>query len=138
MSKDRVWKIGSAVFILLILCSVMSVRIQKMMRIEVMTTRGEDIRKDGEMLVCLPAECVHYEDNSTVVYYVKEEKGLFFKEWTVEKKYLLVEGEDGAHILVGKEETLDEEGKSMEIISYASHPVKEKDQVTKAETENGL
>lgn len=135
MSKDRVWKIGSAVLILLILCSVMSVRIQKMMRIEVVTTRGEEIRKDGKILVSLPAECIHYEDGSPVVYYVRKEKGLFLKEWTVEKKYVLTEEEDGIKVLVAKEETLDEEGKRMEIISYASHPVEEKDQVTKADPE---
>lgn len=135
MSKDRVWKIGSAVLILLVLCSVMSVRIQKMMRIEVVTTRGEEIRKDGKILVSFPAECIHYEGGSPVVYYVRKEKGLFLKEWTVEKKYVLTEAEDGIKVLVSKEETLDEEGKRMEIISYASHPVEEKDQVTRADPE---
>ena len=49
MRKKKVWIAGCTVFLLLIICTVLSLRIEKMMRIEVETVRAvqcEEERND--------------------------------------------------------------------------------------------
>ena len=47
MRKKKVWIAGCTVFLLLIICTVLSLRIEKMMRIEVETVRAVQCEEEG-------------------------------------------------------------------------------------------
>lgn len=128
MSKRRVWKIGSAIFLLLILCSVLSCRIQEAMQIPVWTTKGE-LRQDGELsVVVIPKTCINDSDYSTVQYIVQE-KGIFRTEWKVAEKAVVIVDEVDGGIAVQAEDMKDQEGKSLNVIYYSAYPVCEGDEV---------
>ncbi|MDY2812593.1 MAG: hypothetical protein SOU03_01375 [Dorea sp.] len=129
MNKRRVWKAGSAIFLLLILCSVLSGRIQEAMRIPVWTTKGE-LREDGEMaVIVIPKTCFSDSEYATVQYLVQEE-GIFRTEWKVAEKTVVIVDEMDGGIAVQAEDMKDQEGKSLNVIYYSAYPVCEGDAVT--------
>ena len=64
MRKKKVWIAGCTVFLLLIICTVLSLRIEKMMRIEVETVRAVQCEEEGMTdMVKIPLSCYKQEEN---------------------------------------------------------------------------
>ena len=74
--------------LLLIICTVLSLRIEKMMRIEVETVRAVQCEEEGMTdMVKIPLSCYKQEENgSFVLFFAEEREGLFGKEWVVQKE----------------------------------------------------
>ena len=78
MRKKKVWIAGCTVFLLLLICTVLSLRVEKMMRIEVETV--SPIQCTEEELIdmfTLPVSCFKEDEFGTALYYVEEREGLF-------------------------------------------------------------
>ena len=64
MRKKKVWIAGCTVFLLLVICTVLSLRIEKMMRIEVETVRAVQCEEEGMTdMVRIPLSCYKQEEN---------------------------------------------------------------------------
>lgn len=132
MSKDKVWKVGSAVFLLLIFCSVLSGKIQQMMRISVWTTSGELRQEEDLEVVVLPTGCVNDEEYP-IVYYLVQEGGIFQTEWRVAAKPIVIVAEVEGGVAIPSENMKDLNGNFLEVIYYSAYPIREGDVVMRGE-----
>ena len=83
MKKKRVWIVGCTVFLLLLICTVLSLRIEKMMRIEVETVRGipcpeEELQDYSRIPLSMLQE---RRNGSMVLFFLEEREGLFGEDW---------------------------------------------------------
>ncbi len=76
MRKKKVWIAGCTVFLLLVICTVLSLRIEKMMRIEVETVRAVQCEEEGMTdMVKIPLSCYKQEENGSFVLFFAERAG---------------------------------------------------------------
>ena len=128
--KKLTWKIGCTVFILLLFCMIVSIRIQSMMRIEVRLTKGEIQKETGEML--LPLSCIAWtEYGQPVVYLLQEEEGIFEKEWRIVEQSVTYYGEENGKARISAENLRNELGGYQSAVYYSSHPIQAGDVVVK-------
>lgn len=132
MWKEKVWKIGSAVLLILLTCTVLSGRIQEMMYIRVWTVTGELRQEEEIQIAALPKTCIHDEDGP-VVYYLTQEEGIFHSEWKVAVKHVGVYDETEAEVLILAEDMKDASGRYLNVIAYSAYPVEEGDVVVREE-----
>jgi hypothetical protein len=128
MYKKKVWEIGCAIFLLLIVCTVLSTIILNGMRIEVWTTSGKTQNENGLEEILLPQSCVDLEEEPAV-YYIVQEQSIFRTEWKVAKKRVTIIEEQAGEIAVLDENMRDENGRKLQVIYYSAYPVKEGDVV---------
>lgn len=125
MRKKKVWIAGCTVFLLLLICTVLSLRIEKMMRIEVETVNGipcsEEELKDYSRV---PLSCFKEENGSMVLFFLEEREGLFGKELVAvkEENYPLMEEKNMGFVVSST--LLDEQGKGRRIVNYSAWPLK--------------
>lgn len=125
MRKKKVWIAGCTVFLLLLICTVLSLRIEKMMRIEVETVSGipcsEEELKDYSRV---PLSCFKEENGSMVLFFLEEREGLFGKELVAvkEENYPLMEEKNMGFVVSST--LLDEQGKGRRIVNYSAWPLK--------------
>lgn len=125
MRKKKVWIAGCTVFLLLLICTVLSLRIEKMMRIEVETVSGipcsEEELKDYSRV---PLSCFKEENGSMVLFFLEEREGLFGKELVAvkEENYPLMEEKNMGFVVSST--LLDEQGKGRGIVNYSAWPLK--------------
>lgn len=130
MRKKKVWIAGCTVFLLLLICTVLSLRIEKMMRIEVETVSGipcsEEELKDYSRV---PLSCFKEENGSMVLFFLEEREGLFGKELVAvkEENYPLMEEKNMGFVVSST--LLDEQGKGKRIVNYSAWPLKNGDVV---------
>lgn len=119
-AKRRVFKIGCGVLLFLGICTVLSIRIQEMMRCEVMTVRGSRLSEAG----CeeIPLSAVVWEDGMSRLYYIRQEEGIFEKEWIVYEKAVTVVAESDHSVSVLPEDVM-ADGKYVDIVYWSVYPV---------------
>ena len=123
MRKKKVWIAGCTVFLLLVICTVLSLRIEKMMRIEVETVRAVQCEEEGMTdMVKIPLSCYKQEENGSFV--------LFFgKEWVVQKEESDPLMEEGNMSLVPKSSVFDDQLRPRKIVNYSTWPLEDDDVV---------
>ena len=125
MAKKRVWTAGCAVLILLLTCTVLSMRVEKMMRIEVETVTAVKEEQDSE-LAKIPISC--YNEDKSSFFYAHERKGLFGAELVAVKKESYPIDEEEEMALIVYTEGFDSTGmKPLKIVSQSSWPLEEGD-----------
>ena len=129
MEKKRVWMVFCTVMIILITCTVLSLRIENLMKLRVYTCsviKDEKLTLEfqnsmKEQVGLLPLSCYQWdEDSEYKIYYAEKRKGLFGEEYVAAKKSVYVFEERDNKAVVRAEDALDEDGKSLKIISDAS------------------
>lgn len=129
MEKKRVWMAFCTVMIILMTCTVLSFRIENLMKIDVntcMVIKDEKLTLEyqsrmEEQIGYLPLSCYQWdEDSEFTVYYAEKREGLFGEEFVAAKKavYMIDEKDDKA-IVIAKD-TLDADGKPLKIIRDVS------------------
>lgn len=129
MEKKRVWMVFCTVMIILMTCTVLSLRIEKLMKLRVytcsvikdekLTPKFQNSMK--EQVGLLPLSCYQWdEDSEYKIYYAEKRKGLFGEEYVAAKKSVYVFEERDNKAVVRAEDALDEDGKSLKIISDVS------------------
>ena len=131
MRKKKVWIAGCTVFLLLVICTVLSLRIEKMMRIEVETVRAVQCEEEGMTdMVKIPLSCYKQEENgSFVLFFAEEREGLFGKEWVVQKEESDPLMEEGNMALVPKSSVCDDQLRPRKIVNYSTWPLEDDDVV---------
>ena len=131
MEKKKVWIAGCTIFLLLFICTVLSLRIEKMMRIEVEIERGIPCSENGmESMSKIPLSCFKEEDGSMVLFYIEEKEGLFGKELAAVKEEKYPAAEDGNMAFVAANSLQNEQGASKRIVNYSVWPLEDGDIVT--------
>lgn len=129
MEKKRVWMVFCTVMIILMTCTVLSLRIENLMKLRVDTCsiiKDEKLTLEfqnsmKEQVGLLPLSCYQWdEDSEYKIYYAEKREGLFGKEYVAAKKSVYVFEERDNKAVVRAEDTLDEDGKSLKIISDVS------------------
>ena len=129
MEKKRVWMVFCTVMIILMTCTVLSLRIENLMKLRVYTfsvIKDEKLTPEfqnsmEEQVGLLPLSCYQWdEDSEYKIYYAEKRKGLFGEEYVAAKKSVYVFEERDNKAVVRAEDALDEDGKSLKIISDVS------------------
>lgn len=84
MTKKKVWMSFCIVMILLLTFTVLSIRIEKMMRIDVETITAE-VNEETDTAK-LPKSCYQFDEFKSAIFYVEEKEGLFGKELVANRK----------------------------------------------------
>lgn len=131
MRKKKVWIAGCTVFLLLLICTVLSLRVEKMMRIEVETV--SPIQCTEEELIdmfTLPVSCFKEDEFGTALYYVEEQEGLFGKElYVVKDENAAVMWEEGNKAYILSQSARNDQGKLRKIVDYSAWPLEDGDAV---------
>lgn len=136
MRKRKIWIAGCTVLLLLLVCTVLSLRIEKMMRIEVETVQSIRCTEQGmEDMSRIPISCYRKENGRSVLFFVEEKEGLFGKELVVEEEehYPVMEEENMA--LIVESSIMDDQGKPRNIVNYSIWPLEDGDVVVIAGNE---
>ena len=129
MEKKRVWMGFCTVMIILMTCTVLSLRIENLMKLRVYTCsviKDEKLTLEfqnsmKEQVGLLSLSCYQWdEDSEYKIYYAEKRKGLFGEEYVSAKKSVYVFEERDNKAVVRAEDALDEDGKSLKIISDVS------------------
>lgn len=127
MTKKKVWMSFCIVIILLLTSTVLSIYVERMMRIEVETTAM--IQNKGEDIGRIPLTCYQWDEYGSAFFYIKEREGLLGKELITVKKGNPPIYEEGDMAIIPPDAGLDENMEPLQIISWASWPIEEKDVV---------
>ena len=127
MTKKKVWMSFWVVMILLLTCTVLSLWIEKMMRIEVVTMPGLIDEKTNTAR--LPKSCYQFDEWESAFFYVKEKEGIFGPELVVEKRENPPIYEEGEEVVLPSSDVFSEAGNPLRIISEATWPIQKGDVV---------
>lgn len=127
MTKKKVWMSFWIVMILLLTCTVLSLWVEKMMRIEVVTVPG--IMDEETNTARIPKSCYQFDEWESAFFFVKEKEGLFGTELVVEKRENQPIYEEGGEAVLPSSDVLGETGTPLEIISEATWPIQKGDVV---------
>lgn len=128
MGKKRVWKVGCALFLILLICTMLSVEIQKMMMIEVNVTQGKDIAEEERSF---PSSALNEKDGT--FYCAVKRKGDFREEYVVEKRNVSIIREEEDQIVIAGDIFFEDDGKKPLVIYHATHTLEEGDVVSISE-----
>lgn len=137
MTKKKVWIAGTVVLLLLLVCTVLSLRIEKWMRIEVEAVipvqgKEEEIAQEAR----IPLSCYRTDDSSSVFFYLEERDGLFGKEMTaVETENWALREEDDMAV-INSSQGKDSSGGWLQIVKKSTYPLKDGDVVKVGMTKN--
>lgn len=129
MEKKRVWMGFCTVMIILMTCTVLSLRIENLMKLRVDTCsviKDEKLTPEfqnsmEEQVGLLPLSCYQWdEDSEYKIFYAEKREGLFGEEYVAAEKSVYVFEERDNKAVVRSEDALDEDGKSLKIISGVS------------------
>lgn len=126
MRKKQVWRGGCIILMLLVYCTVLSIQIENLMRIEVSVTTGES-GKEGEVL--LPQRSVHENEMGNIVYCVEEVAGKFRTEEKVQERPITVYGKENGYVIADRSSLTNDYGGMLRVIVDSSYPVKENEVV---------
>lgn len=131
MRKKKIWNCGCAVLMFLVICTVLSIRIEKLMQMEVKTTRGTVRQGEEVKEILLPASAVKGSGaGDSFVQYVEKERGVFGNTvWRVVERPVIYLGEENGYAVV-PEANLTDGIRVVDIIYYSTYPVREGDIVT--------
>lgn len=131
MEKKRVWMAFCTVMIVLLTCTVFSLRIENLMKIRVntcvvikdeeLTLEYEEGSDDKEKIGRLPLSCYQWdEDSEYMVFYVEKREGLFGEEFVAAKKSVYPLYEKDNEVVIFMNDGVGTDGKLLKIISEVS------------------
>ena len=126
MTKKKIWNAGCVVLVLLLLCTVISFHVERLMRIPVEVVRGIQSEEEKAMqLARIPLSC--YGEAPSTVFYVEEQEGLFGMELVAHTKEVwpIETAEDMALV----PEQLDDDGLPLQIVRWSVYPLEDGDLV---------
>ena len=126
MTKKKIWNAGCVVLVLLLLCTVISFHVERLMRIPVEVVRGIQSEEEKAMqLARIPLSC--YGEDPSTVFYVEEQEGLFGMELVAHTKEVwpIETAEDMALV----PEQLDDDGLPLQIVRWSVYPLEDGDLV---------
>ncbi|MDC7289839.1 hypothetical protein NXH76_18770 [Blautia schinkii] len=128
--KEKVFGIGSAFFIFLLLCTVTSIVIRENMVTEVDTVNIEKVESSTGELLRIPACCIVENEQGVPGFFCMEETdGLWGKEWQVRFNPAEVTGDGSDKVLV--QSTQRRIGGM--IVGYSSRELKDEETVRKVQ-----
>lgn len=127
MTKKKVWMSFWIVMILLLTCTVLSLWVEKMMRIEVVTVPG--IIDEETNTARIPKSCYQFDEWESAFFFLKEKEGLFGTELVVEKREKPPIYEEGKEAVLPYSDVFGETGTPLQIISEATWPIQKGDVV---------
>lgn len=127
MTKKKVWMSFWIVMILLLTCTVLSLWVEKMMRIEVVTVPG--IIDEETNTARIPKSCYQFDEWESAFFFLKEKEGLFGTELVVEKRENPPIYEEGGEVVLPSSDVFGETGTPLQIISEATWPIQKGDVV---------
>lgn len=136
MTKKKVWMYFCIVLIVLLTFTVISVRVESMMRIDVETVTGEI--DDETSTAKIPKSCYQFDEYASMFFYVEEREGLFGTELVVasqERSPLYEEGDD---VVLPSSDVESERGGTLDIISEATWPIKKGDVIVLRDEQNSI
>ena len=116
MTKKKIWNAGCVVLVLLLLCTVISFHVERLMRIPVEVVRGSQSEEEKAMqLARIPLSC--YGEDPSTVFFVEEQEGLFGMELVAHTKEVwpIETAEDMALV----PEQLDDDGLPLQIVRWS-------------------
>lgn len=129
MEKKRVWMVFCTVMIILMTCTVLSLHVENLMKLRVDTCsviKDEKLTLEfqngmEEQVGLLPLSCYQWdEDSEYKIFYAEKREGLFGEEYVAAEKSVYVFEERDNKAVVRIKDALDEDGKSLKIISGVS------------------
>lgn len=124
MGKKKVWNVGCALYLFLLVCTMLSMEIQKMMMIEVNVTQGKDI---SERERSFPLEAL--AETGEAFYCAVKRQGNFREEYVVKKENVSIIREEDGKIVIAGDIFFDDKGKDPLVIFHATHVLEEGDLV---------
>lgn len=134
MTKKKVWMSFCIVMILLLTFTVVSIRIEKMMRIDVETITAE-VNEETDTAK-LPKSCYQFDEFKSAIFYVEEKEGLFGKELVANRKEMPPMYEEGDYVVIPSSYTTGESGGRLLIIQEATWPVEKGDVIVRRKDED--
>lgn len=137
MTKKKVWMAGTVVLILLAICTILSLRVEKLMRIEVEVVKPG--QSEEEKLVeeaRIPLSCYQKEEYSSTFFYLEEREGLFGKEMVAVKTQNWPLREDGETAVIVDSQGKDMNGNWLQIVSESVYPLEDGDVIEIGITEH--
>ena len=128
MTKKKVWMSFCIVMIFLLTCTVLSIRIEKMMRIDVETCTAEVDEETNTAK--LPKSCYQFDEFESAVFCVEEKEGLFGKELVATKEEMAPMYEEDGYAVIPSSFATEESGRLI-IIQDATWSVEEGDVVVR-------
>lgn len=129
--KRKIVKITAVLFLLLSACTVLSARVEELMRARVYAMKPGSGKVNGVYYEhTVPASCVEEENGESYVMEIYEREGIFGLERYVEKEMVTVLDRDAGKVAV-EEELFSETS----LAGYPSHRLKDQEKVEVMEDE---
>lgn len=130
MTKRKIWIAGNIVLIFLLTCTVLSLRVEKLMRMEVKIV--EPIQTEEEQFAGearIPLSCYQGDESQSAIFYVEEREGLFGKEMVAVEQLNWPLREEGNLAVVQSSQMRNQRDGWLKIVEQSSYPLEDGDLV---------
>ena len=127
MMKKKTWNAGCMILISLMICTILSIRIEKWMQIPVeIATISQTEEEKLNSTIRIPKSC--YNTDTNMIFYLAEQEGVFGTKFLAFSKAVDPLSITADSILLPEEK--DEKGQLLQIIKWSTYPLKDGDEVT--------
>ena len=127
MMKKKTWNAGCMILISLMICTILSIRIEKWMQIPVeIATISQTEEEKLNSTIRIPKSC--YNTDTNMIFYLAEQEGVFGTKFLAFSKAVDPLSITADSILLPEEK--DEKGQLLQIIKWSTYPLKNGDEVT--------
>lgn len=127
MMKKKTWNAGCMILISLMICTILSIRIEKWMQIPVeIATISQTEEEKLNSTIRIPKSC--YNTDTNMIFYLAEQEGVFGTKFLAFSKAVDPLSITADSILLPEEK--DEKGQLLQIIKWSTYPLKDEDEVT--------
>lgn len=137
MTKKKVWIAGNIVLVLLLLCTVLSFRVEKLMRneAEIVTPIQSEEEKNAQEAK-IPLACYQADDSSSAFFYLEEREGLFGPETVAVRQENWPLREEGDMAVINDSQGKNDSDRWFRIVETSVYPMKDGEVVKVGITEN--
>lgn len=127
MMKKKTWNAGCMILISLMICTILSIRIEKWMQIPVeIATISQTEEEKLNSTIRIPKSC--YNTDTNMIFCLAEQEGVFGTKFLAFSKAVDPLSITADSILLPEEK--DEKGQLLQIIKWSTYPLKDGDEVT--------
>ena len=127
MMKKKTWNAGCMILISLMICTILSIRIEKWMQIPVeIATISQTEEEKLNSTIRIPKSC--YNTDTNMIFYLAEQEGVFGTKFLAFSKAVDPLSITADSILLPEEK--DEKGQLLQIIKWSTYPLKDGGEVT--------
>ena len=122
MMKKKTWNAGCMILISLMICTILSIRIEKWMQIPVeIATISQTEEEKLNSTIRIPKSC--YNTDTNMIFYLAEQEGVFGTKFLAFSKAVDPLSITADSILLPEEK--DEKGQLLQIIKWSTYPLKD-------------